>query len=292
MPNPTPKLSPDPTPNPMTTTPTTPDLIALTAAKLVKLEKALRFAETRLATMPAGALYIRKEKGVLRYYNHDSAKGTFRYLDANSTAEIRLLEEKNYLTKLIRSLTEEKDNLERVQTILGKTEDWENVFFGIREEKRHLIEPVDVVERRTGKKEMEAWNAIPKKRNVFETPNRTMNGEFVKSKSELIIADRLKAAGVPYHYEAKNAFADEELGEIMLWHPDFLVLNVRTGKQYIWEHFGKMDDPEYFGATLFKLNLYARNDYFLGDNLIMTMENSHAPLDTGYVDLLIKRYLI
>ena len=268
------------------------ELEKLIAGKQAELEKAGKYAENRLTSMPRGSLYIRKEKGVLRYYNHDAANGTYRYLDAACTAEIRLLEEKNYLLKLIRTINEEKANLERVRTILGKTDAWENVFFSIRDDKRHLIEPVQVVERKTGKKEMDAWNAVPKRKNNFETPNRTMNGEYVKSKSELIIADRLKAAGVPYHYEAKNAFADVGFGEIMLWHPDFRVLNVRTGKQYIWEHFGRMDDPQYFGVSQFKLNLYAQNGYFIGDNLIVTMESSQAPLNTEYVESLIKRFLL
>ncbi len=160
---------------------TLPELKEHIARKQSELEKAGKYAENRLASMPRGSLYIRKEKGSLRYYNHDAAEGTYRYLDSRSTAEIRLLEEKNYLGKLIRTINEEKSKLEKVRSILDKTEAWETVFFGIREEKRHLIEPVEFVERRTGKKEMDAWNAIPKRKNSFETPNRTMNTEYVES---------------------------------------------------------------------------------------------------------------
>lgn len=151
---------------------TLPELKEHIARKQSELEKAGKYAENRLASMPRGSLYIRKEKGSLRYYNHDAAEGTYRYLDSRSTAEIRLLEEKNYLGKLIRTFNEEKSKLEKVRSILDKTEAWETVFFGIREEKRHLIEPVEFVERRTGKKEMDAWNAIPKRKNSFETPQQ------------------------------------------------------------------------------------------------------------------------
>ena len=64
------------------------------------------------------------------------------------------------------------------------------------------------------------------------------NGERVRSKSEVIIADILKNNGIPYRYEYP-VLINRNI------HPDFCCLNVRTRKEYFWEHFGKMDDIEY-----------------------------------------------
>ena len=71
----------------------------------------------------------------------------------------------------------------------------------------------------------------------FETPR----GERVRSKSEWMIASMLDASGVPYRYEETVGLHELYGGA---FHPDFTVLNKRTRKEYYWEHFGRMDDPE------------------------------------------------
>ena len=270
-------------------------LIELTDKKLEETEKALKHVEARLRNAPKGALYIRNEKGKLRYYNRDQETGTVTYLDEKHKAEILSLEEKNYYRKLKISLTEETGNLKRIRRILENTPDWKKVYYDIPEEKRHMIAPLDISGQKLSRKEIDAWNcaiSTYKKKNRNPTAYVTLNGENVKSKSELIIADRLKAAGVPYHYEPRQGIADEHVGDIMVWSPDFKALNVRTGKEYFWEHFGKMDDPDYFSTCQFKLSLFADNGIYMGENLIVTMESSRTPLNTGYVDRLIERFLI
>jgi len=68
--------------------------------------------------------------------------------------------------------------------------------------------------------------------------------EKVRSKSEVIIADRLFINAIPYEYERGLIVKIPKTAECpeteMVWNPDFRVLNVRTGKEYIWEHFGRM----------------------------------------------------
>ena len=116
----------------------------------------------------------------------------------------------------------------------------------------------------------------------------TQKGDIVKSKSELIIADRLDSAGVPYIYEYTTGLSDGDY----IFHPDFLVLNKRTRQQFFWEHCGKMDDPSYCAETQYRLDKYAQNGYFPGKNMIFTYESSKLPLSTGYVDMLIKEFLL
>ncbi len=138
----------------------------------------------------------------------------------------------------------------------------------------------------------------------------TDNNEQVRSKSEVIIANALKAAGVPYRYEfpllvdknaadnmdtasaksgSKNSdFYDQDICQL---HPDFYCLNLRTRKEFAWEHFGMMDDPDYAARATEKLELYAENDFFPGKNLIITMETSAKPLSSKILKSLIKTYL-
>ena len=257
-----------------------------------ELETVLNHAEGKLKKAPEGTLYIRKEGGILRYYNREYKEEQYVYLGDDKQKEIVALEEKNYYQKLERVAKDELDKLKRIEKILEKNPDWKTVFYQLPAEKRHLIEPLELNPLKCNERELERWTRTIKKKNSFPTPNKTVNGEYVKSKSETIIADRLERAGVPYHYEPKIALAELEIGEIFQWNPDFKVLNLRTGKEYFWEHFGRIDDPEYFSTCQMKLRLYAQNGLFMGDNLIITMESSTSPLNTEYVDCLIKKFLV
>ena len=122
----------------------------------------------------------------------------------------------------------------------------------------------------------------------------TDNNEQVRSKSEVIIANALKAAGVPYRYEFpllvdRNA-ADADTDFCQL-HPDFYCLNLRTRQEFAWEHFGMMDNPEYAAHAAEKLELYAENEFFPGRNLIITMETSVKPLSSKILKDVIQTYL-
>ena len=116
----------------------------------------------------------------------------------------------------------------------------------------------------------------------------TQRGDKVNSKSEVIIADRLDAAGVPYIYEVTLGL---DGGDVVRY-PDFMVLNKRLRKTYYWEHLGMMDKGTYSTDAQMKLELYARNGIFPGKNLLVSFESERMPLSTRYVDMLIKEYLI
>ena len=257
---------------------------------LKKLELPLNYARDR-EKLPSETLLAKTEKGKKRYYSYNPQTKAYEYLRDDCSEAIRALEEKEYKCKLEKTLVQEIDNLKRIEKILEKTPEWESVFYDIKQEKRHLIRPFELKPVQVSEDDIQAWKRKNRGKRNTETPNRTMNGEYVKSKSELIIADRLKAAGVPYVYEANLGLAEEHTGTIVTWNPDFKVLNVRTGKEYYWEHLGRMDDPEYFSVCMFKLETYWKNDIVQGDNLIVTMETRNAPLDTKYVDCLIRKLL-
>lgn len=106
-----------------------------------------------------------------------------------------------------------------------------------------------------------AWLKVEYRHKKFAEdapPLFTDNNEQVRSKSEVIIANALKAAGVPYRYE-------------------FPLLMDRN--------------PEYAAHAAEKLELYAENGFFPGKNLIITMETSAKPLSSKLLKSLIKTYL-
>ena len=67
----------------------------------------------------------------------------------------------------------------------------------------------------------------------------TENGDLVRSKSEWIIADKLKAAGIKYQYEQPLILDGVERL------PDFTIRDDDAGTVWYWEHNGMLSDDEY-----------------------------------------------
>ena len=117
---------------------------------------------------------------------------------------------------------------------------------------------------------------------------RTKRGEFVRSKTELIIADLLFEYGLDYIYE-KTYYFEHSTGSASV---DFTVIS-RSGKVFYWEHFGRMDDPDYVESSfMYKMDRYARDGIFPGKNLIVSFENSQLPLTTVAIRQIIEYYLL
>ena len=113
---------------------------------------------------------------------------------------------------------------------------------------------------------------------------------IVNSKSELIIADTLNRLGIPYKYERPLPLLNGE-GRLTVY-PDFTCLNLRSRQEFIWEHFGMLDDPNYAETTVAKLKNYADNRIFPGTELIISTETPAAPINTREVEKIIKKYLM
>lgn len=70
--------------------------------------------------------------------------------------------------------------------------------------------------------------------------HRTERGDLVRSKSELVIADKLHARGIEYAYEQALVLPN---GRIR--YPDFTITDHARGVKFYWEHLGLLDDPGY-----------------------------------------------
>lgn len=80
----------------------------------------------------------------------------------------------------------------------------------------------------------------------------TENGELVRSKSEWIIADKLKAAGIKYQYEQPLILDGIER------FPDFTIRDDDAGVVWYWEHNGMLSDPAYSSRWERKQTAYRR----------------------------------
>ncbi|MCR5466536.1 MAG: hypothetical protein K6F11_06845 [Lachnospiraceae bacterium] len=113
------------------------------------------------------------------------------------------------------------------------------------------------------------------------------DGEFVRSKSEYMIAGKLMKKNIPFQYEYPV-----KLNGYGTARPDFRCLNVRTREIILWEHFGRMGDEEYVKNALQKAHAYEQNGYSCGKNLIITEESAECPLFMSSVDYWIDRMLV
>lgn len=114
--------------------------------------------------------------------------------------------------------------------------------------------------------------------------HKTLAGHFVRSKSEVIIANALYLNHIPYRYECSLVLNDITI------YPDFTILHPHTMNEVYWEHFGKMDSPSYIEQTYQKLRTYGNNGIIPSINLITTYETAKNPIASDYVEQLIQQY--
>lgn len=257
----------------------------LVQGRLDELNKQIKETEEFLKHGMEGSLRITHNKHTVQYY-HRTKDGTHHgtYIHKREWEKICGLAQKDYELKLHRKLLEEKRVLEEF-TREYHPEDYQKLYQELSQERQNLVRPYELPTDVFVKQwESERYPVMfqPKEDHGIYTEK----GEPVRSKSEKIIADKLYAIGVPYHYE-KPLYLDG-YGEI---HPDFTVLNRRTRKEYYWEHMGMMGDSSYCDKAIKKIETYQKNGIYPGENLILTFETTGYSMNTRNVTKLIDRYL-
>lgn len=144
--------------------------------------------------------------------------------------------------------------------------------------------------------------------NLFEAPSpiyfdgrffeknlihRTARGEMVRSKSEVIIADRLSALNVEYMYEHPLSINGATK------YPDFTVEDIESGRTFYWEHCGMLYVPSYRRRWEEKLNWYKDNGILPheegeGENgtLIVTSESPSGGISSQEIERVIRTVIL
>lgn len=222
-------------------------------------------------------------KGVFQYYIRKSKDKSHKgkYISSKNKAIIQKLIQLDYNKKVLKAC---KSQLSSINKLLKAKNSVENVYQKLPEGKQILANPVTLPDKLYAKN----WIAQPYTPKAF-SPNDpefyTASGLRVRSKSEIIIATILEKLHIPYRYEYPI-----QAGNIVL-HPDFYCLNLRNRQEFIWEHFGMIDDPHYAENFANKMQVYNNNEYFAGKNLILTFESKNVPLNSKTVEKLAKHYL-
>ena len=239
----------------------------------------------RLNTLLKSATHDKNEapEGSLRYthgpkkpeFYHRKAKedrnGT--YIPQDQIETVKALAQKGYAEIIEKSILSKQTLIESLLNEY-KSNSLESAFTNLNPIRQQLVEPYIL----TNEEIITRWLAIPYEPNPKHPESKdqtTANGEKVRSKSEVIIADNLKMMGIPYKYEAPLKLPD---GSIV--YPDFTCLNIKRRKIIYLEHMGKMGDQEYRSKEFFwKLRHYGNAGIIQGKNLIMTYEDEENSFD-------------
>ncbi len=252
--------------------------------RLNELRKIEKEKTEALLKSPEGKIHVVKSGKRTQFYLRTEANekgGT--YIHKSEWAFIRKLLQKTYDVKVQKLVKEE---IKSIETFLKHSENYnlkiQQVYSDNPDEIKSALKTIDC----SDEDYVKYWESIPYEGNPMPVPTteyKTDNGEIVRSKSEINIANALKKAGIPYKYE-KPVF----LKTGMVVYPDFTVLEVKKRRQIYWEHRGMMDDREYVRNAVKKTKEYTKNGIIAGKNLIITEETTLNPLGTDEINAVIK----
>ena len=241
------------------------------------LEQLIDWINRQLKGMPKG--HLRVSSGS---FYHVTKKGdtSGRYIPITNVPLIAALAQKDYLCEVLKYARAELADISGRKIYTGKR--LEEVYDGLHQLRKPFVKPVYTPDNLFA----EEWASRPYERPGFDDNAPvfyTSDGLRVRSKIELIIAEKLRLYHITFLYE----FPLELDG--MLFHPDFTVLKMPERKVIYWEHLGMMDNNIYCINNVKKLNIFATGGIVSGDNLIITMESSAGPLNIAGLENIIRQ---
>lgn len=258
-------------------------ILPLLKGRLSHLEELSAQTIKKQLSMPEGKLRTTKNKGTFQYYCVSESSKKRTYIPKEKFSLIKKLAQKDYNKKLIKTCRLQIKQLKKFIRLSEKNS-IATIYEKLPSARQTLVTPAILSDEQFSKE----WLSLEFHHKAVDkaSPYVTLKGESVRSKSEVIIANTLSQLGIPYRYEFPVALKSFDV------HPDFYCLNIRTRKEFVWEHFGMMDSPEYAQNAVSKLNAYSESGYIPGVNFISTFETTSSPLNTKTVEKLAKELLL
>lgn len=275
--------------------------------RLTQEKQVLDCIEQRKKSQPKGKIHIISNKNSIQYYVRTNPKDkSGKYLSKKEKGRIQLYLQKRYDEIITRLVGQEIEILEQFitshDTILNQSVDHISLSKPVEKstyqslirdiysnnpcEIKQYITPVDI----SDSDYIQQWISQPYSKKIIDEEKcvwKSDNGEVVRSKSELNIANMLYKMKIPYKYECPLQLYN---GRII--YPDFTVLDIENRREVYWEHRGMMDDEEYARHAIRRNRDYVYSGLYLGDRLIITEETSNMPLGTNDIISIIDHYFV
>ena len=137
--------------------------------------------------------------------------------------------------------------------------------------------------------ELEEWAKNYERQKDFYDEDLTSvagDGTLMRSRGEIVIAEKLRHYDIPYRYEASLGIPD------LPYVPDFTIKRPRDGKIFYWEHFGDVNDREYMRRNDIKLDRYKEYNIVPWDNLIITYDFRENGVNVPLIEGMIHSWLL
>lgn len=249
-----------------------------------ELPKLIRNLTASVQRAPDGYLHIVRKGRAVQYYHRLDGSRTGTYIRKEELDLSKQLAQKAYEQECLNAAQyidrELRKSGRKPKTVsLAGLND---VYNNLRPERKRLVKPVVV----SDEEFLKRWIANQKPGSSYEKPDAyiTLNGEKVRSKSEMMIADRLKLLGLPYKYEQPLFLAD---GRVVF--PDFTILDTRSRQDVYYEHFGRMGEEKYLEDNVAKYNRYLKSGYSYGSRFLCSFETNHRPIDMEAVENMLRQ---
>lgn len=254
--------------------------------KILKLSKThnktLKSIEKQLKKLPNGSFFSCKKGKTTNWYYRDNGKQI--YIPKSNRSFAEQLAYKKYLMELHQDLLAEQKAAEAY--LKHHTTD-------IRRSDQLLTNPAYQellsIYFKPSNQELIDWMNEPYKQNTLHPESlihKTVSGNIVRSKSEMLIDMALYKNKIPFRYECPVELSGTT------YHPDFTILSPQTNKLIYWEHFGRMDDPVYAQKAYQKLQIYTANGIIPMHNLITTFETKEYSLSSETIEKIIEQYFL
>ncbi len=229
-------------------------------------------------------IYASSKNKKVKFYIRKKSERNGKYISSKQMELIKKIAQQQYNETLLKKLLHEQKILKQfIRTYTP--ENFAAIYDKYHYIRKTLVTPLYI----SNEKYAENWINVKYEPLHFDAGDPAYivsENLHVRSKSEMIIAQALKNANIPFRYEFPVSFEKHST-----FYPDFLCLNKRTREEFFWEHLGMMGDDDYAAKNIHKLNLFIKNGFFPGKNLILTMECKSATIQIETINKLINEYL-
>lgn len=261
----------------------------ITSKKRELLEAKIGYMEKALEELPKGKLVCARNGGKGKYAKWYVGTGKGReYLPKAERALAEGLALRKLYTMQLMKLRQEAELLRKYE-LFHEDNVYSNEIENLISQESPYYELLknSIVGSQRNDAYIKIWQETKYQRNGAHPEHllhKSINGERLRSKSEVIIANALYMNHIPYRYECEMV-----LGDVTLY-PDFTILHPGTLEVYYWEHFGMMHQVAYREKTVQKIRLYGEYEIFPFHQLITTYESESVSLDSEMIQKIIDLY--
>lgn len=253
---------------------------------LTDIDARIKTVSSQVVDTPNGTLSLEDRRGVKTFVLSSIKDGTRRRISLRKQPDLVKDICRNILIK------EELDVLEHnkkvIQRALRSYKEFSPAKASINIQIQFKGSPIDLGEVNTCALSDDGWANQPFEQSTYKPEAKrhiTSRGLKVRSKSEMLIAEKLYEYNIAFHYEQvihDNGF---------IYAPDFTIRRT-DGKFFYLEHMGMTNVKEYLDRQFRKIQQYISIGITPWDNLIITYDNEQGDLDLRIVESEIRNRLM